>query len=206
MTDSTADITQAIPEPPLDTPRDLPTSDALPSRFALRSRLAAWSRQLTIADGIMALVVILAAAVRFYHLGQPLLSPSEATAALGSWQFTQAGTDVTQVTSPAYFTLTNAVMLILGSSDAIARLVPAIAGTLTVGLVWFLRRVWGSAGFLTAALFLTLSPLNILVSRTAGGQAIAVFALMLLIVSIIRVASNGGKQWAYGIGLRLVWA
>ncbi len=160
-------------------------------------------QRLTVADGLVALAVVFAIILRFTNLGTPVLSPAEATAALSSWQFGQAGTTVGIVTSPAYFTLTNAAMMLFGSSDAIARLVPALFGTLTVALAWYLRRGWSPAGMVIVAVFMAVSPLNVLASRTAGGEAIAVFALMLLGVSSYRLLSQGSRSWAYGLGAAL---
>lgn len=193
MTDSTATpaaTSVVLPEP----------IDVSPSAW---SRLKAWSGRLTVADGLAALAVVVAALVRFRALGGPPLSPAEAAAALSSWQFSQAGATVATVGSPAYFTLTNTAMLLFGSSDAIARLVPALFGTLAVALVLGLPRPLRPAGIVAAAAFLALSPLNVLASRTAGGAAIAVFALLLLVVSGSRLAAGGRRRWAYGLGLAL---
>src|SRR5690606_15273271 len=85
------------------------------------------------------------------------------------------------VGSPAYFAFTHLVMSLGASGDAAARLVPAVFGLLTVLLVWRWRK--GPVGWLVAGLFLAVSPLLVAVSRTAGGDAIAWFALMLLVRS-----------------------
>jgi predicted membrane-bound mannosyltransferase len=187
---------------PFIAPTPLPDSPAQPETGAW-ARLAGWANGLTLADALVALALMVAVFLRFRNLGGPPLSPTEAAAALGSWQFGQAGAEVSAVVSPAYFTLMNAAMLLFGSSDAIARLVPAVLGTVTVALVWFLPRQLRPAGIIAAAAFLALSPLNVLASRTAGGAAIAVFALMLLVVSGLRLAGGGRRIWAYGLGASL---
>lgn len=182
------------------TPYVLPEPVAAPPPSAW-ARLSAWAGRLTVADGLAALAVVVAALLRFRALGGPPLSPSEAAAALSSWQFSHAGATVSTVTSPAYFTLTNVAMLLFGSSDAIARLVPALLGTLTVALIWALPRALRPAGVVTTAFFLAVSPLNVLASRTAGGAAIAVFALVLLVAAALRLGGGGRRGWAYALGL-----
>jgi predicted membrane-bound mannosyltransferase len=187
---------------PFIAPTPLPDLPSQPETSAWE-RLSGWAGGLTLADALVALALMVATFLRFRNLGGPPLSPAEATAALGSWQFGHAGAEVSAVISPAYFTLTNAAMLLFGSSDAIARLIPAVLGTVTVALVWFLPRQLRLAGIVAAVAFLALSPLNVLASRTAGGTAIAVFALMLLVVSGLRLAGSGRRVWAYGLGAAL---
>lgn len=201
MTEPIADFPQIMPEP-VPASYEL-TQEVAPQSSGFWSHVAFWAGQLSIADGVVAVTVLVAALLRFSNLGGPLLTPSEATAALSSWQFGHAGAAVTSITSPAYFTLTNAAMLLFGSSDTIARLVPALMGTLTVGLVWLLRRAWGPVGMVAAAIFLALSPLNILASRTAGGAAPAILALMLIVVGMVRLITQGRKRWAYAVGVAL---
>lgn len=167
------------------------------------SRFAAWAQQLTLADALVALIVLAAAALRFGNLGKLPLSTAEAVAALGSWQLSHVGATAGAVPSPAYLSLTSVTMLLFGSSDVTARLVPAQMGTLTAALVWSLRRSWREAGMVVAAAFLAVSPLNVLASRTAGGQSIAIFALMLLVVCGINLRREGTRRWAYGLGIAL---
>lgn len=161
---------------------------------------------LTVADGLMVLIVLLSAVPRLYELGRLPLSLAEAEAALASWQFLRPVPLSVPVTSPAYFTFTNLFMAIGGSSDTLARIAPALAGIITVALVWLWRGRLKPIVYVVTGLGLALSPLLISTSRTAGGDAFAVLALMLLISAGLHLA-DGRRIWAYafgaGIGLGL---
>ena len=189
------------------TPDTLPAAQPNAQPAAWRARLAG----LTVADGLMALIVGAAAVLRLGDLGGPLLSPSEATAALANWQFWSAAPLTMPVASPAYFAFTHLVMALGGSSDAAARLVPAIFGLLTVALPWLWRGgarrgrarpvVW-----LVTGLFMAVSPLLVAVSRTAGGDAIALFALLLLAVAGLhrrQATDTAARRWAIVAGAAL---
>ena len=146
-------------------------------------------------------IAVLAAWLRFGDLARLPLSAAEATAALANWQFWSAAPLDVAVSSPAYFAFTHLVMSLGASGDAAARLVPAVFGLLTVLLVWLMRGRVRPVVWLTAGLFLAVSPLLVAVSRTAGGDAIALFALLLIVVAWV----NGGRRSALltGVGLGL---
>jgi predicted membrane-bound mannosyltransferase len=82
--------------------------------------------QLTIADGIFALILLVAGLFRLVDLGKIPLSGSEAELALSVWRFWQPGSELLTVSSPAYFTLTSLLTQIFGFSDSTMRLVPAL--------------------------------------------------------------------------------
>lgn len=159
--------------------------------------------RLTIADVVWALVIFLAGLLRFANLGRIPLSPAEAQAALPNWQFWQPGPLLLPITSPAYFTFTNLLFPILGDNDAVARLIPALFGLATVGLPWLLRGRLGNLGALAATVVLAFSPLLINLSRTAGGDAIAFFAITLLLVAALRFRQSGAQRWAIVLGAAL---
>ncbi len=180
-------------------PDTLPAAQPNAQPAPRRARLAG----LTVADGLMALIICAAALLRLGDLGGPLLSPAEATAALANWQFWSAAPLTMPVVSPAYFAFTHLVMALGGSGDAAARLVPAVFGLLTVMLPWLWRGRARPAAWLVAGLFLAVSPLLVAVSRTAGGDAIALFALLLLAVTGLnrrQTTDNAARRWAVVAG------
>ncbi len=132
-----------------------------------------------------------------------LLSPTEAENALASWQFWHNVPVTVNIGSPAYFTLTNALLPFLGDSDTIVRLVPALFGLGVVALPWLLRRQWPAVAMLAAGLFLAVSPLNVFASRQAGGQSIAMFALLLLVVALWRLRPSASVVWSAAAGVAL---
>jgi hypothetical protein len=170
-------------------------------------KLAGWLAGLTIGDGLYAVVVAAAAVNRLVELGRLPLSPGEAASAWSVWQFWQAGSEPLSIASPAYFSMTALLSQVLGYSDGVMRLVPALFGLGIVVLPWFLRQQLGKIGAIFFALSLAISPLNSAISRIAGGDAIALFAALLAAVAWIRWRETGQPGWLYtfcsalGLGL-----
>lgn len=154
-----------------------------------------WLARVTVADGVMGLVLGLTAVHTLTHLGKLPLSPQEAEAALAVWQWWQPGGLATAVASPAYFSLTALLSQILGFNDAVMRLVPALFGIGLVALPWFMRQRLGEIGALVMSIFLAVSSLQSVVARTAGGEAIALFALLLTAVAWLRYQDGGEQRW-----------
>ena len=160
-----------------------------------------WATSFTVADGLMLLIGLLAAVARFVNLGAQPLSPAEADAALTSWQFARGVPLTAAPDSPAYFTFTSLIMSLGGDGDAAARLAPAVFGLLAVLLPWLWRGRFRPAVWLTAGALLAVSPIQMIVSRTAGGEAIALFALLLLAVAATRLGD--GERWGMAAGAAL---
>ena len=154
-----------------------------------------WLSQLTVADGVMGLVLVLTAVHHLINLGTLPLSPQEAKAALAVWQWWQPEGLTTAVSSPAYFSLTSLLTPILGFSDGVMRLVPALFGIGLVALPWFLRQRLGRLGAFVMSLFLAVSPLQSVLARTAGGDTIALFALLLTAVAWLRYQDSAHTRW-----------
>lgn len=157
-------------------------------------------QRLTVADGLLALVLVLAGVMRFVGLGQLPLATAEAELAWAVWRFWQPGSEALALSSPAYFTFTALLTPILGYGDAVMRLAPALFGLGLVCLPWLLRQRLGNVGALAASVFLAVSPLNAAVSRAAGGEVFALFAVLLLFVSLLRHQESYHVNWLY-VGL-----
>ena len=160
-----------------------------------------WAAGFTVADGLMLLIGLLAAVARFMNLGAQPLSPAEADAALTSWQFARGVPLTATPDSPAYFTFTSLIMSLGGDGDAAARLAPAVFGVLTVLLPWLWRGRFRPAVWLAAGALLAVSPIQMIISRTAGGESIALFALLLLAVALTRLSD--GERWGMAAGAAL---
>lgn len=178
---------------------ELETDPNMTETATVDSRMA----QITFADGLYLLVFAAAAIMRFSQLGGTPLSPAEAKEALAVWQFLQPQPSAVTIASPAYFTLTSLLIPILGISDAIVRLVPAIFGLALISLPWLLRRKIGAIGVLVCASLLAVSPLNSVISRTVGGDAIALFALLLFAISVARLNNGSSERWFYVLTVAL---
>ncbi len=156
---------------------------------------------MTVADGLMLLILIVAAVARLANLGAQPLSPAEAEAALAGWQFAHGIPLTAAPASPAYFTFTSLLMSLGGDGDVAARLAPVFFGLLTVALPWLWRGRFRPAVWLTASVLLAFSPIQMILSRTAGGDAIALFALLLLAVGAARLDESDG--WGVAVGAAL---
>lgn len=156
--------------------------------------ISRWSAGITIADGIAAVIGLAAAIMRFVNLGKLPLSPAEAAEAWSVWQFWQPG-GAGGSASPAYFSLTSPLLLLLGDSDAVMRLIPALAGLAVVLLPWLRRRRLGTIEALTAVTLLAISPIQAIVSRTAGGDALALLAILVMAVAMLRYDESRSPRW-----------
>jgi hypothetical protein len=153
----------------------------------------------TVEHGLYLLIFMGAAVLRLVNLGLIPLSPAEAHEALVAWRLWQpdvlAAGLPTLPGSAAYFSLTALLLPVLGSGDSVMRLVPALFGLLLVLLPWGLRPLIGSTGALVTSLLLAVSPVHAIAARTAGGEAIAVFAGFLLLVGWLRYQEKGHYRW-----------
>ncbi len=150
---------------------------------------------LTVEQVLYGLLVILAAVIRLTGLNNIPLSPAEATEALSVYEFWQPGATAVVSGSPAYFSLTSLLTQVLGFSDSVMRLVPALFGLLLPLLPWFLRHRLGSIGALITSLLLVLSPIHSLLARTTGGQSIALFSGLLLFIAWLRYQESDNQRW-----------
>ncbi len=166
---------------------------------AVMNDQATLKSQLSIADGLYFLIAAAAAVLRLIDIERIPLAPNEALEALSAWQFLQTGPNLFGSASPAYLTLTSLLMPFLGASDGTARLVPLLFGLGLVILPWFMRDRLGQVGALVTAALFAVSPLFVIISRTAGGDAIALFAILLLLIASLRLRSDGGDRWLYAL-------
>ena len=169
---------------------------------------APFAGTLSLAHLLLLAIVGLGAVLRLTELGRLPLSTEEALHALAGWQvWRPESAGVFTPVSSLFVTATALLSQVLGAGDAALRLLPALAGTVTVALPWLLRRRLGTIGALGAALILAFSPTLSAASRTAEGQSFAALALLLLLVGWLRYRDGDGDRWlllaagALGLGL-----
>jgi uncharacterized protein (TIGR03663 family) len=148
-------------------------------------------------------LVAVAAGMRFWSLGERTLHYDELLHAYFTWIFSDGGggyshTPVTH--GPFLFHLGYLSNLILGSSDTVARLAPALFGTALVAMLALLRKEMGRIGAFMAGLLLTVSPSILYFSRFMRNDIyMAVWMLGLVII-----------MWRYmerpRFGLLVAWA
>lgn len=134
-------------------------------------------------ENILWVVVLgLAFAVRVVDLGAEPLADLEAGYALQALNLvptTSISEGLSFGSQSGYVTITGLLFWVFGSSDAVARLLPALAGTLLC-LAPFLFRNWtGRQAALIMGLGMALDPGLVAISRLAGGPMPALSFLLL---------------------------
>jgi len=131
------------------------------------------------------LVFLVALALRLFQLGAASLSDVEAGWALQALGLQHAGA-VTLGAQPAYLLLTSQLFSIFGDTNFLARLFPALTGSLLVWLPFFFRRwmrdsSWLHRAGLVMAFGLAIDPGLVSLSRQVGSLMPAlVFTLLAL--------------------------
>ncbi|HEX8522369.1 MAG TPA: glycosyltransferase family 39 protein [Tepidisphaeraceae bacterium] len=131
------------------------------------------------------LILLIAASLRFYHLGRHSLWFDEGlTARLLRAPLPDMLHAITtyEQTPPLFYFLLRPVVALLGDSESILRLPSAIYGTLSVlALYLATQRAFNTAAALTSALLLALSPYHVAYSQEA--RAYALFVLLTILSS-----------------------
>jgi hypothetical protein len=136
------------------------------------------NRRFTLEHLLYAAALALASGLRLLNLGAAPLSDNEAGWALQALSLAR-GEPVTVGAQPAYVFLTGSTMALLQSSNFVARLWPALAGSLLVLLPLLLRDRLGRRAALILAFGLALDPGLVALSRQAGGPILALSSALL---------------------------
>lgn len=159
---------------------------------------------------------LLAAALRFIHLGALPLGDTESAWALQALNVAQ-GTHPLLGSQSIYILPTSALFYMFGSSNFLARFVPALTGGLLILVPYLFRRRLEPVPGLLLAFFLALDPGLISLSRQAGSLMPALTFLLLAwafwwnkrpqgagIFAGLALLS-GPAVWAGLLGLGLAW-
>lgn len=142
------------------------------------------SRRLTFETAFYLLAFALALTVRLYNLGAAPLSDEEAQWALQALQIArpaESGASPSFGAQPAYIVLTGISFSLLGASDFVARLWPALVSSFLPWLPLFFRRGLGRRAALILAFGLALDPGLVASSRLIGSPGMALtFSLLAL--------------------------
>lgn len=179
-------------------------------------------RTLTTEHFLYWLAFLIGFSLRIFRLGLPALGESEAGWALQALEIARGGAP--QIGSqPVYVLLTGLFFWLMGSTNFLARLLPALAGSLLIFLPYFFRSMyedseWLRKAGLVMAFGLALDPGLVVLSRQAGSPILAVaFTLLTLGMMVNRwwvlagvcsgLALLSGPALVAGIlGLLLTWA
>ena len=174
------------------------------------------TRKLTLEHGLYALALILALGVRLINLGAAPLANPEADAALQAWDIVRGALPMA-VSHPLYISLTSLSFALLGSTNFLARLWPALAGSALVLLPLALREKLGRIASLALAFGLALDPGLVALARIANSPMLAVtFTVLALTLAYIRIPAwsgifaglallSGPGVWIGWLGLGIAW-
>jgi 4-amino-4-deoxy-L-arabinose transferase-like glycosyltransferase len=168
-------------------------------------------------NAILAVILVLAAAVRFDHFPQVPngLSQDEASAGYETVSLLAAGTDRWGTRWPVYFTsfgsgqnvlqsyLNMPFVAVFGPTVLGIRLLPALLGVLTVGMLYLLTtRVAGRRAGLIAAALLALSPWHVMMSRwSLESNMLPAFMLIAVWALVAAYQSAERRRWLLPLSL-----
>lgn len=136
---------------------------------------------------ILILLTVTGFLLRLYQLGYVSYYIDEAASyyivhqpVLQLWDFRKSDFDV--VNSPFWYTIEHC-MLVVGSDEFTMRIVPAVFGTLTIPVFYFIgKEFWNETiGIITATL-LTVSPYHVYYSQVARSYAVFLFLFSLALL------------------------
>jgi hypothetical protein len=159
----------------------------LPTQTAPHS-LQTW---LTVERAIFVLVLLVAAALRFFLLTNQPLNALEAANSWTAW-LVATGEPLPMAVapnSPLLYSLYTIAYWVLGGSDALARAIPALCGVGTVWLLWYWRDWLGRETALIAAGLVAIDPWLVTYSRLGDSIGISLFLGMLTLTALLRLAT-----------------
>ena len=175
-------------------------------------------RKLTNEDILYSLAFVLALGVRLFNLGGASLSEIEAGTALQAFALARGNLSAAAPAhQPGYLALTSLTFSLFGSSDALARLWPALAGSLLILAPFAFKRVIGRNAALILAFGLALDPGLVALSRLADGQMMAIgFTVLAFALAYARKPAGAGilaglallsgpSIWLGLLGLGIAW-
>jgi MFS family permease len=153
---------------------------------------------------------VLAFGVRFLVLDHLPLSETEAALAVKAWSAVHGNLDDSLVATgaPLFAHLLAGTLFLLGASDIAARAAAALGG---VGLALapaLLSATIGRRTAIVAGLLFALSPVAVQVSRTADPAALTAAIVLVILASVVRLASDRPwwAPWTLAVGLGLALA
>ncbi|MBL7064106.1 MAG: glycosyltransferase family 39 protein, partial [Anaerolineae bacterium] len=160
---------------------------------------------ITVEMTLWALIAVVALALRLIHLDAAPLNASEAREAMLAWRVGQSFQTANY--SPLLLAANTLLFTLCGASDTLARLWPALFGSVLALMPFLLRRRIGRVGALAAGLYLALSPTALLASRQLDGAVVAAVGAMALLGGLVSFRDTSERRWlilaAAGLALAL---
>ncbi|MEO6458709.1 MAG: flippase activity-associated protein Agl23, partial [Chloroflexia bacterium] len=164
--------------------------------------------------GLMLMAII----TRLWDLGSRAFHHDEAIHAYFSNYFLRTGSYTTTpgfqggydptYHGPFLYHANGLAYFLFGTTDAIARLMPALFGVALVGLCWYLRPYIGRIAAVVAALLVVLSPSISYYSRSLRHDIFALTGTMMLFLGILWFLRTHQAKWVYlgAVGFAIAFA
>ena len=145
------------------------------------------------------LLIIIGAIMRLWDLGSRAMHHDESLHALYSWNFAEGRgyAHDPMMHGPFQMEATAAVFYVFGDGEFTARLLYAVAGTVLIGLPFFLRYRLGRIGALLVSVMLTFSPAMLYFSRFARNDILMSVWVLGLVVAMWRYLDSGRSRYLY---------
>jgi 4-amino-4-deoxy-L-arabinose transferase-like glycosyltransferase len=152
-------------------------------------------------------ITLAAAVLRLLHLGQVSPDPfydaavRSMTVSLHNFFFGafEPGASVSIDKPPVDLWLQVVSVKVLGFSSTTLKLPEAFAGTVTVPLLYeSVRRLWGFAAGVAAALAIAVLPVEVITSRSDTMDAVMMALIVLALLLLIRACETGRTRWLLG--------
>src|SRR6478735_10907960 len=144
-------------------------------------------------------LILIAAATRFWDLGSRALHHDESLHAYYSWLFSEGKGYVHNplMHGPLLFHLDALFFFLFGASDAVSRAPAALAGVAMVAVPYLLRdqKFLGRWGALSASVLLLLSPSILYYTRFIRHDPFTTLGIMILFVAIVRYIDRPQRRW-----------
>ncbi|MCM2467046.1 flippase activity-associated protein Agl23 [Methanoculleus oceani] len=161
---------------------------------------AARARERLSFEGLFLLILLVTIALRFYALDLKLFHHDEAIHAWFSYRLLTEGTYSydPMYHGPFLYYMTAGIFSLLGDSDLVGRLLPALLGTLLVPLLYPIYKLGylDRKQTLVAALFLAVSPNMVYFSRFLRNDIFIAFFSMVLLVALLYYFERQKMQYA----------
>lgn len=149
--------------------------------------------------GVVGLLTAIGCALRLYQLGFNSIWLDEAYTISIAWMSLAAAWTLISTTDfmPPLFYWLEHYMLVLGDSEYIVRLLPAVFGTLTIPIIYLVGKEFADefAGIIIAGAF-TFSPFLIYYSQEARSYSmVLLFCAILMLAYLHAIKTNGYLSW-----------
>ena len=144
-------------------------------------------------------LLVAAAAMRLWDLGQRAVHHDESLHSFYSWQLAegQGFRHDPLMHGPLQFELNAAIFFIFGDSDYTSRLLYAVAGTALVALPFFFRDRLGRLGALFTSVLLAFSPALLYFSRFSRNDILMAVWALGLVICMWRYIDEGKSRYVY---------